>query len=61
MMSVDITELLARQCQQCQTVTISKVLSLASLKGLKTLDAAEETDSEPKRTDAHRNGNGPAH
>jgi uncharacterized protein VirK/YbjX len=52
-------ELVARQCQQCQTVTVSKVLPLASLKGPKALSAAEETDDEPKLTDGSRNGDGP--
>jgi len=44
------TDLVARQCQQCQTVTVSQVLPLASLKGPKALRAAGETDDEPERT-----------
>jgi hypothetical protein len=40
----------ARQCQRCQTVTVSKVLSLDSLKAPKKIEAA---------ADEHRNGNGP--
>jgi hypothetical protein len=44
----------ARQCQQCQTVTVSKIIPLASLKGHKALDAARETVDEPKPTHAHR-------
>jgi hypothetical protein len=51
-------ELVARQCQQCRTITVSTVLSLASLKAPKTLGVPEETDTEPDRTHDHRNGNG---
>ena len=51
-------ELVARQCQQCQTVTVSKVLPLGSLKALRTLDDPEETDGESKQTDSP-NGDGP--
>ena len=44
----------ARQCQQCQTVTVSKIIPLASLKGYQALEPAGEPDDEPKRTHDHR-------
>jgi hypothetical protein len=48
------TDLVARRCETCQTVTVSQVLPLAALK---TLGPPGETQEEPKRTHDRRNGN----
>jgi hypothetical protein len=50
------TDLVARRCGTCQTVTVTQVLPLAALK---TLGPAGETDDEPEGTHDRRNGNGP--
>ena len=49
------TDLVARRCETCQTVTVSQIPPLATLKAL---DPPRETQDEPKRTHDRRNGNG---
>jgi hypothetical protein len=44
------SDLVIHECQQCQTVTVAKVLSLASLGAPMALSPAGKSDDEPERT-----------
>jgi hypothetical protein len=56
------SDLVIHECQQCQTVTVAKVLSLASLGAPMALSPAGKSDDEPERTQGRSpNGNEPHH